>query len=199
LVQVVHDSGKFKDRRDFLSQAPGVRAMFRDSKLKLKNEELLSESTLTEHGERLLAAKQEIRRVGHLGSEQNMDKFWEGMVNAEPGAHQIHYLAAYVHDMHKGLELLYARNLEILQLLRQGRDGISAETGGSSSKPAVCNDRSLKGTAIAKEIRNVVEAMILEQPFSLRGKGKHIINTICSSRLLWPQCSHEEKVCTCIR
>jgi hypothetical protein len=173
--------------------------MFRDSKLKLKNEELLSESTLTEHGERLLAAKQEIRRVGHLGSEQNMDDFWEGMVNTEPGTHQIHYLAAYVHDLHKGMELLYARNLEILQLLRQGRDGISAESGSSSSKPAVCNDRSLKGTAIAKEIRNVIEAMILEQPFSLRGTGKHILNTICSSRLLWPQCSHEEKVCTFIR
>ena len=173
--------------------------MFRDSKLKLKNEELLSESTLTEHGERLLAAKQEIRRVGHLGSSHNMDDFWEGMVNAEPGTHQIHYLAAYVHDMHKGLELLYARNLEILQLLRQGRDGISAETGGSSSKPTVCNDRSLKGTAIAKEIRNVLEPMLLEQPLSLRGTGKHILATICASRLLWPELSYKEKVCTFIR
>jgi hypothetical protein len=199
LVSTVAEVDKFKDRRVFLSQAPGVRNMFRDAKHKLKEEEHLSESTLTEHGERVFAAKREIRRVGHLGSKENMDDFWAGMMNAEPGTHQIHYLAAYVHDLHKGMELLYARNLEILQLLRQGRDGISAETGGSSSKPAVCNDRSLKGTAIAKEIRNVVEAMILEQPFSLRGKGKHIINTICSSRLLWPQCSHEEKVCTCIR
>ena len=173
--------------------------MFRDAKHKLKEEEHLSESTLTEHGERVFAAKREIRRVGHLGSKENMDDFWAGMMNAEPDTHQIHYLAAYVHDVHKAVELVYARNLEILHLLRQGRDGVSAETGGSSSKPAVCNDRSLKGTAIAKEIRNVIEPMILEQPFSLRGKGKHIIATICPSRLLWPQSSIEEKVCTFLR
>jgi hypothetical protein len=147
----------------------------------------------------VLAAKQEIRKVGHLGSKDNMDDFWAGMMTAEPGTHQIHYLAAYVQDMHKAVELVYARNLEILHLLRQGRDGISSETGGSTSKPAVCNNRSLKGTAIAKEIRNVIEPMILEQPFSLRGTGKHILATIASSRLLWPQCSYEEKVCTFLR
>jgi hypothetical protein len=199
LVSTVAEQDKFKDRRDFLSQAAGVRNMFRDAKLKLKEEGHMSESTLTEHGERVLAAKQEIRKVGHLGSKDNMDDFWAGMMTAEPGTHQTHYLAAYVHDVHKAVELLYARNLEILHLLRQGRDGSSSETGGSSSKPAVCNDRSLKGTAIAKEIRNVIEPMILEQPFSLRGTGKHILATISSSRLLWPQCSYEEKVCTFLR
>ena len=56
--------------------------MFRDAKLKLKEEGHMSESTLTEHGERVLAAKQEIRKVGHLGSKDNMDDFWAGMVNA---------------------------------------------------------------------------------------------------------------------
>ena len=168
--------------------------MIRDAKMKLKEEELLDNSDLTEQGEWLSIAKKELRRFGHLGSNQSMDDFWVGMTKAESGTHQIQYLATFVHDLHNAVELVYARNLEILQLLKKGRDGISAETGGSSSKQAVCNDRSLKGTAIAKEIRNLVEAMILEQPFSLRGKGKQIITTICSSRLLWPQCSHEEKV-----
>ena len=198
-MDVVFASEKYVDRRDFLSKAPGVRGMIRDAKLKLKEEERLSQSDLTEQGEWLVISKKELRRFGHLGSNQSMHDFWVGMTKAEAGTHQIQYLAAIVHDLHIAVELVYARNLEMLQLLKQGRDGISAETGGSSSKPAVCNDRSLKGTAIAKEIRNLVEAMILEQPFSLRGTGKHIISTICSSRLLWPECSHVEKVCTFIR
>ena len=199
MVQVVKDSGKFKDRRDFLSKAPGVRGMFRDAKLKLQAEEDLTKATRDETGDFLLAAKVELRKYSHLGSNRSMDDHWEGMVKAEPGTHQIQYLATYVHDLHKAVEVMYAANLEMLYLLRHGRDGVSTENGSSSSKPAVSNDRSLKGTTIAKEIRQVVEAMILEQPFSLRGSGKHIISTICSSRLLWTECSHEEKVFSFIR
>jgi len=197
LVRVVQDTGKYKDRRDFLSKATGVRGMFREVKQKLHEEEEFSEGNLTTQGQYLLKAKKELRRVSHIGSSMSMDDFWEGMMKAEPGTHHVQYVATFVNDVQKSVELLYAQNMEILHLLKQSRDGISAENGSLTARTAVRNERTLKGTTLAKEIRKFLEPMLLEQPLSLRGTGKNMLSAMCQSRLLWPELSYEDKVRTC--
>ena len=162
-----------------------MRSMCREVKLILGEEKALSQATLTAKGRFMLQAKENLRRHSHLASLNSMDEHWESILGAEPGTQHLQFLTHFVLDLRKSMESLYALNLEMMALLTQGQDGTKEVQGSAKVRAPTSVVRSIKGSAAAKDIRRLCEKMLLEQPLGLREGGKRLLQTICSSRLLW--------------
>ncbi len=168
--------------------------MCREVKLLLGEEKALSQETLSEKGRFMLQAKENLRRHSHLASLNSMDEHWESILGAEQGTQHLQFLTLFVLDLHKSMQSLYALNLEMMALLTQDQDGTKEVQGSAKVRAPTSVIRSIKGSAAAKDIRRLCEKMLLEQPLGLREGGKRLMQTICSSRLLWADLQCDEKV-----
>jgi hypothetical protein len=177
--------------KEFCKDSPGVAAAYRAIELRIKSEARFKEETHDAQGLRLVQAKEALRRVSHMGSLQDIEDHWECIMGTEQETRQPQFFGTLLMDVHRSLELVYAQNLEILEALNRTARGVVPADARTS-----LSERSLKGTLIAKEVRDIAQVLLLEQPFALRGGPKErLLDSVCASGLLWSEMSLEEKVC----